>query len=310
MTASICFWLWLYPVGLANGPTTNFLEASNAPKSILRAGAAALSAGDYAGAYDQFTQAIEQFPGAALSNRCLVNIKLEQYAAAEQDCLQALSVRADEPEALLNLGLARYHLGHYEQAIASYQQLIQLNPTDYRAQYNLGAAEAALGQHEMAIAYYTQALAATPEQPNAIIYRDRGVSYLLTADYDSAVNDLNTAVELAPTDLWARFDRGCAYHRSKNFILALQDFDWVLAQDAQMAKAYFNEGVVHAQMGHMQVAISNLRQAAKFFKSEGNVVQVERSQQLIEKLKTKQSTPVKQLRPIRILLGTIANPFF
>ena len=244
---STCFWLWLCPIApaLAN--------------RSLQAGAAALTAGDYSNALDQFTRAIKTAPEIAYSDRCLTYLQMQRFQAAIDDCTQALSFNPHQAEAGLNLGLAYHSLGQYDRAITSYQQLLQFHPDDYRAHYNLGVTAMTLDQPAQAIARYNKALekvskTASTSQAQANIYRDRGTAHLLLTHYAAAITDLNAAIEQAPDDLWAHFNRGCAYHRSHNFLPALKDFRWVTHQDQQNAQAYYNQGTIHMQMSHLGLA--------------------------------------------------------
>jgi tetratricopeptide (TPR) repeat protein len=279
-----CLWLWLCPVARAGSAD-----------DVLAAGADAVNVGDYEKALDLFTQAIAHSPELGYSDRCLVNLQMERYSAAIADCTKALSSNPENHESLLNLGLASQRLGRYEDAILSYRQVLQLDPHDYRAYYNLGLTEAALGQPTESIISYTRALEVYQGQPGsqpsaeAAIYRDRGVSRMLLADYTAAVADLDAAIQADPDDLWAYFNRGCAYHRSQNFVPALQDFSWVISQDERNAQAYFNRGVIYAQMGQKKDAVANLQQAAQQFLLKDMVTSAERARELIDQLEIDQS---------------------
>ncbi|MGB3293472.1 MAG: tetratricopeptide repeat protein [Phormidesmis sp.] len=127
-----------------------------------------------------------------------------------------------------------------------------------------------------------------PSKEESSIYREWGVSYLLLADYAAAIADLDRAITLTPEDLWARFNRGCAHHRAQRFRSALQDFSWVIDQDHQNAQAHFNKGVIYAQLGRKEEAISNLQQAARCFQVKGGAIAAHRAQHLIDKLQHNQ----------------------
>ena len=120
---------------------------------------------NYERALVDFTQVIEKrdnLTGAAYSNRCLINLQLENNFAAETDCLMAIENNFDNLEARLNLGLAYYRQGEYQKAIAQYQEVIQKDERDYRAYYNRGLAYLALNNYRLAITDYQTALMYSP----------------------------------------------------------------------------------------------------------------------------------------------------
>jgi len=102
--------------------------------------------------------------------------------------------------------------------------------------------------------------------PKIQSYRPRfieagGGSHLLIVQYSTAVQGLTEAIQYQPDDLWAHFNLGCAHHRSQNFELALDEFNWVIARDPAQAQAQFNRGLVYAQIGEREHAISALKQS-------------------------------------------------
>ncbi|MEM6449617.1 MAG: tetratricopeptide repeat protein [Cyanobacteria bacterium P01_D01_bin.105] len=236
--------------------------------SALQAGATAFSEGKYNEALQYFTQSIESSPAAGYGNRCLVQLQMQNYVAAIEDCTQSLVIKEDS-EVRLNLGLAYERSGEHMQAITQYEKIIAANLADYRTHYNLALSKAAIGSHQDAVEAYTLALHALPTaiQPleQAEIYRDRGASHLVLTNYMAAVTDLNAAISHNPHDTWAYFNRGCAYHRNNNFLPALQDFSWVIEHDHQNARAYFNRGIIYARLHQSEAAIENLTQAIEHF---------------------------------------------
>lgn len=237
--------------------------SSSSQQSSIHQGAKAFATGDYLRAFNLFTEAIPTSPELGYANRCRVQLHLQRYQAAADDCAQAIEHNPNQVEARLNLGLAYYSLEQYSAAASQYQQVLQISPHDYRASYNLGLAQASTGEHRLAIVQYSHALETMPpvSHTKAAVYRDRGVSYMLLENYSEAVRDLTTAIEQDPGDVLAHFDRGCAYHRSRQLTLALQEFGWVVEQAPQNAQAYFNQGSVLAQMGKTARAIATLNQA-------------------------------------------------
>ena len=284
-----CIWLTGGSIASAqNNTVSNDLPTSNE----LRAGAAAIAEGRYDDALQQFAQSIARSPAIGYGNRCLVHLQMQHYSAAIEDCTQSLAI-TENAEVMLNLGLAYEQAGEHTLAIAQYEKMIAANIADYRVHYNLALSEAAVGEQQAAVASYTRSLRVLPKNAQttiqADIYRDRGASYLVLADYAAAVTDFNAAISRDPNDVWAYFNRGCAYHRSNNFLPALQDFSWVIEQDSRNAHAYFNRGIIYARLHQPEAAIENLTQALQRFptnaQSEDILIPVHQAHHLIEQLK-------------------------
>ncbi len=223
-----------------------------------------------------FTQVInlnDDLVGAAYSDRCLVNLQLEQYLDAESDCTIALQYNSDNLEARLNLGLAYYRLGESEKAIAEYNKVIKSDRQDYRAYYNRGLAHFAVKDYPAAIADYNLALISNQEiteQQKTLIYNDRGVTYVILEDYQNAIANFNQAINLEPNNYSAYFNRGCAYHRQKNYLAALEDFTEVIQLNPDLTQAYVNRGMLHHKLGRNNNAFEDLDIALEQYKQQGD----------------------------------------
>jgi len=79
------------------------------------------------------------------------------------------------------------------------------------------------------------------------VYKNRGHATLLffSAGRDRAFNDFNKAVELAPGDAEARFLRGRANERLRNFDAALQDYSRAIELDPVNAGFHYWRGVFY-----------------------------------------------------------------
>ena len=223
-----------------------------------------------------FTQVINQHDSlieAAYSNRCLVNLQLQNYSEAEADCNIALQRDPENIEAHLDLGLAYYLREKYQLAIAEYQQVIQRDRQDYRAYYNRGLAHYALRDYQQAIADYNLALMS----PNLIaneqktrIYNDRGLTYMMLKDYGQAIADTKHAIALESHNYNAYFNQGCAHHRQGDYLAAIEDFTQVVQLNPKLTQAFVNRAVLHHHLGHNQAALSDLNVALQEYEKQGD----------------------------------------
>ncbi len=231
---------------------------------------------NYHEALVNFTQVInrqDNLVGAAYSNRCLVNLQLQNYSAAEIDCTNALRHNSDNIEAYLNLGLTYYRQGEYDQALAQYQQVIQRDGEDYRAYYNQGLADFAMEDYPQAITDYSLALmssrAFNPES-QSLIYNDLALTYMMLGDFEPAILNFDQAIALDDHNYNAYFNRGCAHHRQGKHQAAIADFSQVVQLKPDFTQAYVNLAVLHHHIGQERAAFRDIDIALQQYQQQGN----------------------------------------
>ncbi len=231
---------------------------------------------NYQQALADFTQVIDRqdnLVGAAYSNRCLVNLQLQNYLAAEADCKTALEYIQDNREIYLNLGLAYYRQAKYPQAIAQYQQVIKRDRHDYRAYYNRGLAHFALENYEQAISDYNLALTSSHSlnaESKTLIYNDLALAHMMLEDYQQAIANFDRAIALEDHNYTAYFNRGCAYHRQEKYLAAIKDFTQVVQLKPNFTQAYVNRAILHHQIGQADAAFTDLEIALKQYQTQGD----------------------------------------
>ncbi len=239
---------------------------------------------NYQQALADFTQVIDRqdnLVGAAYSNRCLVNLQLQNYLAAEADCKTALEYIQDNREIYLNLGLAYYRQAKYPQAIAQYQEIIKRDYAahtltarhDYRAYYNRGLAYFALENYQQAISDYNFALTSSHSlnaKSKTLIYNDLALAYMMLEDYQQAIANFDRAIALEDHNYTAYFNRGCAYHRQEKYLAAIKDFTQVVQLKPNFTQAYVNRAILHHQIGQADAAFTDLEIALKQYQTQGD----------------------------------------
>ena len=231
---------------------------------------------NYQQALVNFTQVInrqDNLVGAAYSNRCLVNLQLQNYSAAEFDCTTALQHNSDNIEAYLNLGLTYYRQGEYDQAIAQYQQVIQRDGEDYRAYYNQGLADFAMEDYPQAITDYSLALMSSRAfnpKSQSLIYNDLALTYMMLGDFEPAIFNFDQAIALDDHNYNAYFNRGCAHHQQAKYQAAIEDFSQVVQLKSDFTQAYVNRAVLHHQIGQDSAAFTDIDIALQQYQQQGN----------------------------------------
>lgn len=192
-------------------------------------------------AEETFKQVIALDPSYAEAHFALGNLYLrqERWSEAISAYEEALSVRADFPEAGNNLAIARYNQGMslYQAgdkpgAIGALRDAVELDPNNVQALIGLGGVYYDQGLFAEAVTSYKQALAFDPSSAEARF--GLGNVYLKQQDPAAAITQYQTALDLKP--------------------------DFPEAQH-NLAIAYFNLGLSQLQAGQPGVAVQSLMQA-------------------------------------------------
>src|SRR6266850_6922848 len=91
----------------------------------------------------------------------------------------------------------------YREALREYLTALELEPDSPTAHYNLACFLATHGQ-DMAVAQYKEAIELDPEYPDA--HLNLGLTHADLGRTDEAMKELNTAIELDPTDAFPRHE--------------------------------------------------------------------------------------------------------
>ena len=249
-------------------------ESNNSASNIFERALDRLRHQDYQQALVEFTKVIDyqdNLVDAAYSNRCLVYLQLQNYSAAEADCVTAIEHNHDNIEAHLNLGLAYYLREEYNSAISEYRRVIQQNSHDYRAYYNLGLAHFALEDYQQAVKDYNSALKSSDSmtsQQKTLIYNDRALAYMMLGDYKLAIADTDQVIILEDRNYSAYFNRGCAHHRQGNYLAAIDDFTEVIQLKPDLTQAYVNRAMLHHRIGNENAALVDLEIALQQYQRQ------------------------------------------
>jgi tetratricopeptide (TPR) repeat protein len=186
-----------------------------------------------------------------------------------------------------DLGSRRLRIGDTKGAIKDFTKAIEINPSFAVAYANRGSSWRIEGDCKKAINDFNEALRINPENQKI-----RRVSYLgrgwclaeqgykkqaiedlnragsaagITGNNDLAISDLSKVLELEPTNFWAYFSRGIAYHNSGNYQKAIEDFNLALKykpnNDTGIGIIYTNRGASRLNLGDAQGAIEDFNQA-------------------------------------------------
>lgn len=127
--------------------------------------------------------------------------------------------------------------------------------------FQRGLALAQRGDYEQAIGEFTSALQLDPASAQAHVHR--GDAHRLKGDYAQALADYTTAVRLDPSNALALFNRGQVHWTMMHVREAIDDFGAALLIEPRNAAAYHYRGKAHAAAGEIDAAIGNFSEALR-----------------------------------------------
>jgi len=206
----------------------NILKNNPDVYSALNArGSLRLEQGDFKGAMDDYSHAINVQPktARAYANRAELLIKANRSKEALHDFDQALDLEPDNPRYHNNRGLNRIKEGMIPQALDDFTAATHLAP-------GIG-----------------------------IYYANRGKALNLLGRFDQALAELQKAASLGARLPFMAFETGIAYYNLKDFNRAVLQFNQALQQDLTFVDAYFYRGFSNYNLGDFVSAESDLTTA-------------------------------------------------
>lgn len=198
---------------------------------FFNAGTSSLQAGELSTAVSLLRQATEAQGPDHLVSAAWKNLGIalrrsgedEQALAAFQ---QALSINADDVEALYSIGNAHMAMGRHQAAIQAFQQVRQLEPTFAKAANNEGAAWMALSQSARAEACFLAATSLDPESGQA--WANLGAARAAMGRHAAPLHTLQKALALDPANHAVRIRLGHLLTELGHFEAAITSFKTVL----------------------------------------------------------------------------------
>ena len=194
--------------------------------------------------------------------------KKDEATAAYQ---KAAAADPNNPTLAFDEGVASYNKGDYANAEIAYKKAIAADPKNYQAHANLASTYRQLERYPEANAEYKLA---SEGIKTSDLYSEWGFCLGKAAEWDKAVDRLNTAKEITPTAVdnnnvgWAHYNAGFAQTASKNdqgakasFAAGKPFLQSAVQQDPKLDAAYVNLGATHNALGEYQEAVTALNTA-------------------------------------------------
>lgn len=186
------------------------------------------------------------------------NMEKEKYHEVISFCDKALKINSDLPKAYSFKGNALYNLGKYDGAAESFSHAIEKEPDEAEHYYDRSWSYCNMDKYEDAIVDMNKALEIEPK--TSAFYYDRGRFEYWAGRYKDAVISFTKGIELKPTENKYLF-RANSYMELEEFDLALADFNSSIEIDPEFARAYSRRGILYKKMELLEKAEKDLKKA-------------------------------------------------
>ena len=150
-------------------------------------------------------------------------LRKNNYPGAIDASNKVLESYPDDCTALALRGTAYYRMGKNNQALVDLNKAIELDPLLIEAYYwRATLFLTKLEDYPAALADFNKAIKL--DSQNALVYRNRGITYSAMKDYPAALADHAKAIKFAPKDASTYFARGLTYYKIEDYHAGLADF--------------------------------------------------------------------------------------
>jgi tetratricopeptide (TPR) repeat protein len=186
--------------------------------------------------------------------------KANDFERAEPHFAEAVRIKRNYPEALVNLGSCRERAGLTNEAIGYYQQAVQVQPTA-PAYYNLANVFARQGKLNEAEMNYRSALELKAEFPEAL--QNYGDLLARQGRVDEAARHYAAALKLKTDLAEVHLSFGALLAGQQKWDQAIAEFDAALRSDPSNANIHFNLGSAYNAKGESGEAAKHFAEACR-----------------------------------------------
>ncbi len=227
-------------------------------------GVARLAIRDFAGAEEDFTEALRIVPGLADPRMARARARIELGRADEAEDDLARAVAADStlgPAAGTVRATILERRGDLAGAVAILDEALRQQPADYAARMNRGRLRLRSGNVAGAVEDFDVAVAAKPGEPLA--FSNRAEARRLSGDRAGASEDCETALRLRPAFPSALVNRGVLRIEGGDLSAGIQDLTEALRRDPDNPEALAARSVARIATGDLAAAIEDCEAALR-----------------------------------------------
>lgn len=157
------------------------------------------------------------------------------------------------------LGMEAKNIEKVDRDIAKYTEAIELDPNEASTFIKRGVAYEAKHDYDNAITDFTTAI----NMGDNSGYINRGSVYQQKGEYDKAISDLSTLIGMDPRASVAYWERGQVYICMREYDKAILDYSKPVEMYPRDDSAYRLRGLAYYEMGESDRAMADLDKAIK-----------------------------------------------
>jgi len=166
---------------------------------------------------------------------------------------------SEKPSAQLQTAVGLRQLGKLEQAQIICEQLVRTGQFEAEALHQLGIIAYQRKQFSRAVELIDKAIAINPT--DEAFYSNRGLALHEIKKFDLAIADFDRAIAHKADYVLAYYNRGNSLQALKKFDVALADYDKAISLKPDYAEAYSNRGVLLLELRNSDLAIADFDKA-------------------------------------------------
>lgn len=261
-------------------------------EQVMNIGRNALYFEDYILSIQYFNQVIAQKPYLAEPYffRAVAKISLDDYSGAEADATRCIEINPFIKDAYRVRGVARHNTHNFEQAIDDYKKCLELRPGDKDIMLNMAMCELAQKHFEradsclkwclerdstsertflglaqlnlekqdttQALSYLSRAIELNKNNTQAFLMRCE-IYFSALGDIDKALDDINEAIKLEPTNAGLYINRSYMRYRINDIRGTMDDLDYAISLDPNNVTAHYNRALLRSEVGANNKAIDD-----------------------------------------------------
>ena len=212
---------------------------------------------------------LESEPSNVSAKHCRAQISIQQgnHESAITDLTAALKTENLSVETQSQLrydrAVSESWLGKTEEAKSDLLKAIKLHPTASQNYVLLGEIHQQTGEFDKSVRAFAKSILLDPDNPN--VHRRIGICNSHLQNHHAAIGNFSRAFDLTPHRVEPILQRGQVYLKIDQPQLALEDFEFALHQNDQLAKAYSGRASALAMQGKIEKALISLTKAIHRF---------------------------------------------
>tara|TARA_B100000029_G_scaffold495726_1_gene561053 strand:- start:58 stop:1995 length:1938 start_codon:yes stop_codon:yes gene_type:complete len=178
---------------------------------------------------------------------------LEGIKALNKGSISGTHKVQNPPQEQLQMILDLCSRGNWQQVLAETSRMIQRFPKSEILYNVLGAGRAALQEFDLAIKNYLTAIEINPQYAEA--YNNLGIVLYEKGDFEAAIESYGQAIKIKPDFAEAHYNSGLALQGKGQPEKAIDSFKQALKINPHYAEAYYNIGLFLYHKGNLEMAL-------------------------------------------------------